>query len=102
MKTTFSLLILCATLLNGWAQGTLEFTVNMTGTEETPPNSSPIIGTGWFLLTGNTFRFAVGASDGFIPLGGYIKGPATPSSVAPEIFEMDMKVSVFTIDTLNG
>ena len=71
------------------AQGTIQFRVILTGTNEVPPNSDPTIGTGTFLLDGNLLNFLVAVpAVTFISVSGYIQGPALAGANAPVIFDL--------------
>src|SRR5713101_3068496 len=87
MKRHLLILALLACALQAQAQGTIQFQATLTGSAEVPPNSDPTIGTGTFGLNGNLLSFLVDEpSDNFIPMSGYIQGPASPGANGPIIF----------------
>lgn len=71
------------------AQGTFQFTANLTGAQEVPPNSSPHSATGNFTLDGSFLQWTVALDSSFFDdTGGFVHGPASPGSTAPVLFDL--------------
>lgn len=83
-------------LASASGQGTLQFTANLTGANEVPPNSSPYHGDGIFWLDGTTFNYGIGIYFPMPtpPIGATIRGPAEPGSTAPVLFDLGTGVPV--------
>jgi len=89
VRRVLSIISLIACALTAQAQVTFQFGATLTATNEVPPNGDPTVGTGTFLLTGNTLGFEVRVpAVTFITLAGYIQGPALPGSNAPILFDL--------------
>ncbi len=89
MKRHLLILALLACALQAQAQGTMQFQATLTGSAEVPPNSDPTIGTGAFGLSGSLLSFVVTVpSDNFIPMSGYLQGPALPGANGPILFDL--------------
>ena len=88
MKTPFLTLAVFANALVLHAQGTFQFTVNLNGANEVPPNNSAIVGSGTFSLTGTTLTYVFGGPGAFAGTTGNIDGPALPGSIGPMIFNL--------------
>lgn len=71
------------------AQGTLEFTLTLTGDQVGPPNNSPYRGSGSFTLTGDQLNYAVGMEPPyFLPTEAHVHGPAPPGVNGPPVFDL--------------
>ncbi|HEY5232587.1 MAG TPA: CHRD domain-containing protein [Verrucomicrobiae bacterium] len=92
MKKLLTLILLIGGLAGAWAQGTLQFTVNVNGSNEVPPNGSPGFGSGGLTLNGTDLSYLFSGSDLFegnaLPTDATINGPADASSNAPLIFDL--------------
>ena len=90
MKRVVVLLALLACAVQpAQAQVTIQFKAILTGSSEVPPNSDPTFGRGTLTLDGNSFGFLVDVpSDNFIPMSGYIQGPALAEANGPVIFDL--------------
>jgi hypothetical protein len=89
VKRILPLVCLIACALAAQAQVTFQFGATLTATNEVPPNDDPTVGTGTFLLTGNTLGFLVRVpAVTFITSAGYIQGPALLGSNAPMLFDL--------------
>jgi hypothetical protein len=65
------------------------FSADMRGANEIPPNSSSSIGSGSFVLTGDSLSFSVNALlAGTLPVDAGVFGPASPTQTAPMIFDL--------------
>ncbi len=68
------------------AQGTFQFTVNLSGANVVPPNSSTAIGSGNFTLdSNNLFTGSIGLP--YLNATVRVHGPAAEGSVAPALFD---------------
>lgn len=89
MKITLLLVCLATSLATTQAQGTFQFTANLNGQNEVPPNNSTWFGSGYFDLSGTTFNYGIAFSA---PAGEItnvtINGPASPGSTAPTLFDL--------------
>lgn len=84
-----ALLLALAYALTAQAQGTFQFSVTLTGSQEVPPNNDPTVGWGTFTLDVNVLNFLVDVpSDYFLPESAYIEGPAPVGETAPKIFNL--------------
>ncbi len=88
MKTIFFTFLTLAGIIAAQAQGTFQFTVNLSGANEVPPNSSTATGSGTLSLTGQSLSYNFGGLWTFNVTTGSINGPASPSSTAPIIFDL--------------
>lgn len=87
MKTILTLAQLLLWTLAAPAQGTIEFTAYLNGTNAVPPSLIPVDGYGLFSLSNNTFRYEV-HTDFLTSWTGAVFGAAAPGQVAPAIFGM--------------
>jgi len=72
------------------AQGRFEFRATLTGASEVPPNDSPYVATGEFILSGDSFFYGVSVYGYFISHeGATINGPAPVGSTAPVLFRLN-------------
>lgn len=103
MKRMLPLLALVAAVVSASAQGTLQFTADLRGANEVPPNTSPYRGDGIFWLDGTTFNYGVGLYLPMPtpPIGATIHGPAGLDSTAPVLFDLGARVPV-NPDSFNG
>lgn len=89
MKKILALALFLGGLTPALAQGTFQFTANLSGQNEVPPNNSTWYGLGYFDLSGATFDYGIGFSA---PAGEItnvtINGPANSGSTAPIIFDL--------------
>src|SRR5713226_9799496 len=89
MKRRLPILLLLACALQAQAQGTILFQATLTGSAVVPTNSDPTIGTGEFGRSGSLLSFVVTVpSDNFIPMSGYLRGPALPGANGPILFDL--------------
>lgn len=92
MKKILILLFLTAGLARIQAQGTIQFTVNLSGANEVPPNGSPGPGTGILTLNNTTLNYLFGGTvlfqDGGQPTDITINGPADTNSTEPLFFDL--------------
>lgn len=89
MKKTIVLLLMTVALCSAQAQGTFRFTVNLSGLNEVPPNSSPYDGSGVFDWDGTTLTGGIQIfSPAPRPTGVFVHGPADVTSTAPILFEL--------------
>ena len=87
-----ALTLLVGGLSSAFAQGTLDFAVDLSGANEVPTNASPGFGSGTLHLDGTTLSYVINMSisfqDGAEPTGVTINGPADTSSTAPMLFDL--------------
>jgi hypothetical protein len=89
LKKALILFALLACTLTVQAQGTIQFTATVTGTNEVPPNSDPTVFTGLFSLTGNSLSFLLNVPAWtFNSVSASINGPALPGGTGPIIFDL--------------
>ena len=89
LKRVLVILFLIACALTAQAQVTFHFNAILTATNEVPPNSDPTVGTGTFLLRGNTLSFFVNVpAVYFTSVSAFIQGPALPGTTGPVIFDL--------------
>jgi hypothetical protein len=89
VKKTLIAIALIACAFGARAQGTFDFKVTLTGSQEVPPNSDPTVGTGTFSLTGNSLSFLMDIpAVTFISVSASINGPALAGSNGPQIFDL--------------
>jgi len=92
MKKILTLTFLIGGLTGAWAQGTLQFDVNLDGANEVPPTDSTRIGMGigtGVTLNGTTLDYSIGFSATTdIPTDVTINGPAGTDSTAPILFDL--------------
>ncbi len=89
-----------------------QFTANLTGAQEVPPNSSAHSAAGNFTLNGSFLQWTVSLDPSFFEdTGGFVHGPASPGSTAPVLFDLGTRfvfnppggnVVYFGNRTLNG
>lgn len=88
MKKTLSVVAAFGVAL-AVANGQGVFSANLGGASEVPPNSSSSIGSGSFVLTGNSLSFSINALlVGTTPVDAGVFGPATPTQTGPMIFDL--------------
>jgi|SRR5665213_3019792 len=92
MKKIPILTFLMVSLASVQAQGTMQFTVNLNGANEVPPNSSPGSGFGTFTLSGTDLSYdfsgTLSFQGGSEPTDGTINGPVNAGSAAPLLFDL--------------
>ena len=88
MRKLFCSLVLLAAQAVASAQGTFQFSVNLNGANEVPPDTSIATGSGTLSLTGSTLVYIFGGPGAFSGTTGFIDGPALPGSVGPTIFNL--------------
>ena len=91
MKKLLFIALLTGSIVSAFAQGTLQFTVNLNGASEVPPNNSPYVGSGFFTLDLNTdvLNYGVGMSwSYFLPTSAGIYGPANASQIGSLILDL--------------
>jgi hypothetical protein len=93
MKKIIALTLLMAGLPCAFAQGTLQFTANLNGQNEVPPNDSPYHAFGTFSLVGGVLTYDIGTSfstmnEIFYPTNAGIFGPAAAGQNGPLIFDL--------------
>ncbi|HEY5232586.1 MAG TPA: CHRD domain-containing protein [Verrucomicrobiae bacterium] len=92
MKTILTLTVLIGGLTGALAQGTLQFDVNLSGSNEVPPNSSLGFGSGTLTLSGNSLDYLFSLSETFQnsaqPTDVTINGPADPGSPGSLLFDL--------------
>lgn len=89
MRTALVLLCSMCFAWHAQAQGSLQFTVDLTGTQEVPQNSSVNHGSGSFTLTGDLLAWSIGCPDlSFTPTGASVHGPASASQTAAALFSL--------------
>jgi CHRD domain len=86
-------ILLISTFIGGFvgalAQGTLQFTVDLNGSNEVPPNDSPYTASGNLTLDGNTLDYSIGRLGwDFLPTSAGIYGPAAPGQTNSLIFDL--------------
>ena len=87
MKRILALTVILGGLSGALAQGTFNFTADLNGQNEIPPNDSPAYGTGIFELSGGALNYSIGFSIGLIT-NVTINGPSTANSTAPVLFNL--------------
>jgi hypothetical protein len=88
MKKIYFAFLTLAGIVAAQAQGTFQFTVNLSGANEVPPNSSTGSGSGSLSLTGQSLSYNFGGLWTFNVTTGSINGPALPGANAPLIFDL--------------
>ena len=91
MKSILLLAVLTTSLANVQAQGTFQFTANLSGANEVPPNSSTGAGLGTFTLNGSALSYVISISylqNDIVPSDGTINGPADSSTTAGVLFDL--------------
>ncbi len=103
MKKIVLLLFTVLAVAHASGQGMLQFTANLRGANEVPPNSSPYRGNAIFWLDGTTFNYGIGIYSPMPtpPIGAVIHGPADTTSTAPVLFDLGPGVLV-NPDGFNG
>lgn len=88
MKTIPFLILCVSTAWTSHAQGVLEFTAFLHGTNVVPPSLLPYTGSGVFTLSDSVLAYDVTTDflSGFV---GAVQGPAGPGANAPEMFPLD-------------
>ena len=86
-----SLVLLTSSVAGAFAQSTLQFSVNLNGANEVPPNSSAYVGSGFVTLdlSNDLLSYGVGMnSPYFQPTSAGIYGPASATQTGSLIFDM--------------
>lgn len=81
-------MVILACTVSTRGQGTFQFTVNLNGANQVPPNNSTGMGSGTLTLTGQTLSYNFGGPWTFSVTTGSINGPAGPGSTAPVLFNL--------------
>jgi hypothetical protein len=93
MKRIIASILLMAGLPGAFAQGTFQFTANLNGQNEVPPNDSPYHAFGTFSLVGGVLTYDIGTSfstmnEIFYPTNAGFFGPAAAGQDGPLIFDL--------------
>lgn len=92
MKKLLLVTSLTCGLVSAMAQGTFQFTANLNGANEVPPNGSPGFGSGTLTLSGTTLSYLFTTSiffqDGAAATDVTLNGPAGAGSTAPVLFDL--------------
>jgi hypothetical protein len=93
MKKIIALTLLMVGLPCAFAQGTLQFTANLNGQNEVPPNDSPYHAFGTFTLVGGVLSYDIGTgfstmNEIFYPTSAGIYGPAAAGQNGLLIFDL--------------
>lgn len=88
MKQLLALTVLTGGLVGAFAQGTFQFTANLSGLNEIPPVIDFATGSGTFTLTGNSLDYLVAMQPVTVPTGAGVYGPASPGQTGPLQFDL--------------
>jgi len=90
-------LMMAAALATVNGQGTMQFSVDLAGANEVPPNGSPRTGSGTLTLTGSSLDYYIAFSSvfGSTPTDATINGPAGVGFTAPVIFDLGAPLQIF-------
>lgn len=88
MKRLVLTIVVLACIVFAQAQGTSQFTVNLNGASQAPPNASTATGSGTLTLNGQTLSYNFGGFWTFPVTTGSINGPTNSSSIAPILFDL--------------
>ena len=88
MRRRLLTIVVLACIVSAQAQGTFQFTVNLNGANQVPPNNSTGMGNGTLTLTGQTLSYNFGGLWTFQVTTGSINGPSNPGFTAPVLFNL--------------
>jgi len=90
MKTLLTIIVVLLSSIGGYSQGTIEFSVNLRGTNVVPPNTSSGTAFTSVTLTGASLSYWIVLYDlaSFYPTSAEIRGPALPEANGNIIFDL--------------